>query len=108
MYLVVYDLFTFSGNERYLFDPRNPKKPILANTHRGRAPEQQQQQQQRFPMDPRFVPPPGPRMAGYRPPFPASGPSSMGSGIQGGSENPQSLTNEGGEAAQILGTNELR
>ena len=70
--------------ERYLFDPRNPKKPILAP--RG---NRDQHQHQRFPMDPRFANPPamhqqqqhhqqhpgsaGPRMpSSYRPPFPAT------------------------------------
>ena len=96
-----------SGQDRYLYDPRNPKKPIPA------------QRGMRFPMDPRF---PGhqqhpgnsgnsnamvgpPRMAsGYRPPFPpaASNPAS------GTGTDPKAVAAEGGEAAQILGAGELR
>ncbi len=101
-----------SSNERYLFDPRNPNKPIPAH-----------QRGTRFPMDPRFAqpshisnngPPPGPRMSGYRPPFPPStsagggggGPSSLNMTMM--SSDPKSLAAEGGEAAKILGASELR
>lgn len=91
------------SNERYLFDPRNPKKPIPAQRGSG----------MRFPMDPRFAPPPQhnngpppPRMAGYRPPFP----SAPNSAIQT-TQDPKSLlssTDSGNEATQILGANEIR
>ena len=97
------------SSDRYLYDPRNPKKPIPA------------QRGARFPMDPRFAPPPtlaavappgppggsgsggppgGPPglMPGYRPPFPPTTASSSSSSMM-----PGSATAEGEEAAKILG-----
>ena len=97
------------SSDRYLYDPRNPKKPIPA------------QRGARFPMDPRFAPPPtlaavapagppggsgsgGPPGGlpggppGYRPPFPPTIASSSSSSMM-----PGSATAEGEEAAKILG-----
>ena len=113
-----------SSNERYLFDPRNPKKPILAQRG-GRGGGSStgvplEQHHQRFPMDPRFVPPPTmhPGSSGgggqplrmpsnYRPPFPAAVPNQGVQAVQSLGD-PKSLASEGGEAAQVLGANELR
>ena len=108
--------------DRYLYDPRNPKKPIPAQRGSG----------VRFPMDPRFAPPqnagvtvggnsgpvgggsgptgpPGPpRMSGYRPPFPPTSTSASSSSMITGSSTETALTAGGGEAAQILGKNKIR
>ena len=102
---------TSSSNERYLFDPRNPKKPILAQRggRSGSSGVPVSHEQQRFPMDPRFVPPPTmyPGSSGgqplrmpsnYRPPFPAA--NQGGQAVQSLGD-PKSLASEGGEAAQV-------
>ena len=102
---------TSSSNERYLFDPRNPKKPILAQRggRSGSSGVPVSLEQQRFPMDPRFVPPPTmyPGSSGgqplrmpsnYRPPFPAA--NQGGQAVQSLGD-PKSLASEGGEAAQV-------
>ena len=99
---------THQQQQRYLFDHRNPNKPIPAQNRSSgnRPPGPEVTSASRFPLDPRFVPPPpptvmGPRMSGYRPPFPtpqASHPIT----------DPKALAAEGGEATNILGAMELR
>ena len=94
--------------QRYLYDHRNPNKPIPAQNRgsgqRPPGPEVNSSATSRFPLDPRFVPPPavmGPRMgtSGYRPPFP----------VQAHPVNdPKGLASEGGDAAKIIGANEIR
>ena len=95
--------------QRYLYDHRNPNKPIPAqNRSSGQRPPGPEVNSSattsRFPLDPRFVPPPavmGPRMGtgGYRPPFP----------VQAHPVNdPKGLASEGGEAVKIIGANEIR
>ena len=103
-----------TSGDRYLYDPRNPKKPIPAQRGSG----------VRFPMDPRFAPPPTatvtaagssagsghpgpPRMAGYRPPFPPTTTSNSSSSMMPGLVTGTVLATEGGEAAQILGKNQM-
>lgn len=88
--------------QRYLYDHKNPKKPILAQ--RSMRPPVDASGP-RFHMDPRFVPPPnGPRMPGYRPPFP----NQMRPESNAIISDAKTLAAEGGEAAKVLGTNELR
>ena len=95
--------------QRYLYDPRNPNKPIPAqNRNSGQrppGPEVNSSATSRFPLDPRFVPPPavmGPRMGtgGYRPPFPVQAHPPV--------NDPKGLASEGGEAVKIIGANEIR